>query len=194
MPADITIIAGCMFSGKSEELLRLLRRASIARQSTIVVKPAIDTRTNTLVCSRDGHCVEAIVVEHSRDIIAAADKFDVVGIDEAQFFDAEIVPVVRELYRRGKRVVVAGLDTDYRGEYFGYMHHLIAIPEAQVMKLRAVCMECSGEATRTHRKISSRAQVEIGDTDKYVALCFQCYCKATTVHETTPELERTAAA
>lgn len=194
MPADLTIIAGCMFSGKSEELLRLLRRASIARQSTVVVKPAIDTRTNALVCSRDGHCVEAVVVEHARDIIAAADTFDVVGIDEAQFFDAEIVPVVRELYRRGKRVVVAGLDTDYRGEYFGYMHHLIAIPEAQIMKLRAVCMECGSEATRTHRKIASRAQVEIGDADKYVALCFQCYCKATAVHESAPEHERTAVA
>ena len=171
----LTVIAGCMFSGKSEELLRLLRRAAIARQSTIVIKPAIDTRSEAQVCSRDGHCVTAVSVPHTGDIIAAATPYDVIGIDEAQFFDDGIVAVVRDLYTRGKRVIVAGLDTDYRGESFGAMPHLMAIPEADVLKLRAVCMQCSSEATRTFRKTTNSAQVDIGDADKYVALCFSCY-------------------
>ncbi|MBI4433626.1 thymidine kinase [Candidatus Uhrbacteria bacterium] len=173
--AELTVIVGCMFSGKSEELLRLLKRAAIARLSTVVIQPTTDTRTVGRVCSRDGRCVDAVVIRDARAIASTAGLYDVVGIDEAQFFDEHLLTAIRELYAAGKRLIIAGLDTDYRGERFGHMDQIMAIPEARVVKLRAVCMRCGAEATRTFRKSGAGAQVEIGDADKYEALCYDCY-------------------
>ncbi|MFH1430836.1 MAG: thymidine kinase [Candidatus Uhrbacteria bacterium] len=180
MPRMLTVIVGCMFSGKSEELLRQMKRATIANLTTAVFKPALDTRATTdQICSRDGRCMDAITVHSARGILSAADRYDVIGIDESQFFDGDIVAVVLELYGAGKRVVVAGLDADFRGEPFGHTHRIMAIPEAHIVKLRAVCMRCGLDASRTHRKIHTGAQVEIGDADKYEALCYACYAHAT---------------
>lgn len=177
--SSLTVIVGCMFSGKSEELLRRLKRAEIAGLKVLLVKPAIDTRgTAERICSRDGRCMDAVSVPHATDIPAAAAPYEVIGIDEVQFFDPEIVEAVRTIYAQGKRVIIAGLDTDHRDEPFGSTHLLMAIAEAEVVKLRAVCMRCRGEGTRTFRKSTSQAQIEIGDADKYEALCYQCYVTA----------------
>lgn len=176
---QLTIIIGCMFSGKSEELLRRLKRAEIAGLRVLIIKPAIDTRSSVQrICSRDGRCMDAISVRTAAEIIPAADGYDVIGIDEAQFFDVEIVPAVRALFAAGKRIIIAGLDTDHRDEPFGSTHFLMAIAESEIVKLHAVCMRCRGEATRTFRKSRSQAQVEIGDADKYEALCYSCYMVA----------------
>lgn len=179
MSGSLTVVVGCMFAGKSEELLRKMKRAEIAGLRPLLVKPALDTRgTAERICSRDGRCMDAISVRSARDILAAAEAYDIIGIDEAQFFDDGIVAVVRTLYTTGKRVIIAGLDTDYRDEPFGSTHFLMAIPEADVVKLRAVCMRCRGEATRTFRKTRNEAKVVIGDADQYEALCYACYINA----------------
>lgn len=191
---SLTVIVGCMFAGKSEELLRKMKRAEIAGLKALVVKPAIDTRgTVERICSRDGRCMDAISVRSSADILATAERYDVIGIDEAQFFDAGITDAVRALYAAGKRVIIAGLDTDYRDEPFGSTHLLMAIPEAEVVKLRAVCMRCRGEATRTFRKTKNDAQVVIGDADQYEALCYPCYVNACAVRDVPIARERAAA-
>lgn len=180
MSPSLTVITGCMFAGKSEELLRRMHRATIAGLRTLLVKPALDTRdASHRICSRDGRCMDAIALPTANAITALASEYDAVGIDEVQFFDATIVPVVHELYAAGKRVIIAGLDADHRDQPFGQTHVLMAIPEAEVVKLRAVCMRCRDEATRTFRKSTSNAQVEIGDSDKYEALCYSCYARAT---------------
>lgn len=178
-PGTLTVIVGCMFSGKSEELLRRLKRVEIAGLSVLIVKPAIDTRgTAERICSRDGRCMDAVSVPHAADIPAVAAPYDAIGIDETQFFDPDITGVVRTLYAQGKRVFAAGLDTDHRDEPFGSTHLIMAIAEAEVVKLRAVCMRCRGEATRTFRKSTSQTQIEVGDVDKYEALCYRCYVTA----------------
>lgn len=182
--SSLTVITGCMFSGKSEELLRRLKRTEIAGLKPLLVKPAIDTRgTAQRICSRDGRCMDAVSVPRAEDIRDIAADYDVIGIDEAQFFDANITAVVRDLYAAGKRIIVAGLDTDHRDDPFGQTHLLMAIPEAEVVKLRAICMRCRGEATRTFRKSTSQTRVEIGDADKYEALCFACYVPACAVRD-----------
>ena len=181
---QLTVIVGCMFAGKSEELLRKMKRSEIAGMRALIVKPALDTRgTAERICSRDGRCMDAISVRTATDILAIAERYDVIGIDEAQFFDASIIVTVRTLFAREKRVIIAGLDTDYRDEPFGSTHFLMAIPEAEIVKLRAVCMRCRGEATRTFRKSKNDAQVVIGDADQYEALCYTCYVNACTVRD-----------
>ncbi|MDO8463370.1 MAG: thymidine kinase [bacterium] len=190
-PPSLTVIVGCMFSGKSEELLRRMKRADIARLRVLLVKPTLDTRGATeQVCSRDGRCMDAVSVHAATDISRAAEHYDVIGIDEAQFFDAGIIAVVQELYAAGKRIVVAGLDTDHRNDPFGSMHVLLCIPEASVVKLSAICMRCQSKATRTFRKSTSQAQVEIGDANAYEALCYACYGPACAERDAMPTLER----
>jgi len=122
--------------------------------------------------------MDAISVRVAAEIPRAATAYDVIGIDEVQFFDAGITDAVRTLFAAGKRIVISGLDTDHRDEPFGSTHLLMAIAEAEVVKLRAVCMRCRGEGTRTFRKSTSQAQIEIGDADKYEALCYSCYVTA----------------
>jgi thymidine kinase len=170
-----------MFSGKSEELIRRLRRAEIAGLRALVVKPRIDDRYDVAhVVSHAGAKMRAICVDSSADVLRLADGYDAVGIDEAQFFDSGIVDVVKTLTARGVRVVAAGLDQDFRGEPFGAMPTLLCLAEL-VDKLHAVCHSCGGDATRTQRLVGGRPApfsgetVVVGALDSYEARCGTCY-------------------
>ena len=168
----IEVVCGCMFSGKTEELIRRLQRAHIARQKVQVFKPHIDDRYGKeFVASHSQSRVLSIPVEKAMDILdRIEDSTRVVGVDEAQFFDETIVDVVRRLANRGLRVVVAGLDMDYRAEPFGPMPELMCIAE-QVTKLSAICTVCGGPATRTQRVAASQEQVLVGAQGMYEARC-----------------------
>jgi thymidine kinase len=178
MPGGIEVITGSMFSGKTDELIRRLRRARIARQKIQVFKPSLDTRfAEGKVTSHAGTEFDATPVERAariRDLID--DGTTVVGIDEAQFFDAEVIGVAKALAQRGLRVLVAGLDTDFRGEPFGPMPDLLAEAE-HVDKLHAICMVCGGDASRTQRLIDGKPArydepvVVVGASELYEARC-----------------------
>jgi len=161
-----------MFSGKSEELLRRLRRAEIAGLKYVLCKPVQDTRTNGGIATHSGEEAEAISILSGFQIqgIADIDDVDIVAIDEAQFLDHVSVNVVERLADSGKRVIIAGLDLDYRGEPFGPMPHFMAVAEC-VTKLRAVCVVCGADACRTQRIVPGGELVEIGAADKYEARC-----------------------
>ncbi len=173
---SIEVIVGSMFSGKSEELIRRLRRAQIARQKVQIFKPAIDARySDTHIVSHSAMKIESVAVTTARDIAAALEPdTEVIGIDEGQFFDQELVAVVNELANQGKRVVIAGLDMDYLGRPFEPMPLLMAIAE-DVTKARAVCMQCGSPATYTQRLIASRERVVVGAADAYEARCRACF-------------------
>jgi thymidine kinase len=164
-----------MFSGKTEELIRRLRRAQIAKMPTIIFKPRIDSRySENHIVSHNQLKMESFVVESSDQILKLAENASVVAIDEAQFFDDSILDVCKTLASNGKRVVVAGLDTDYRGVPFGPMPQLMC--EADYLdKLRAICVQCGNPATYTQRTSSDTGQVVIGELDKYEARCRNCY-------------------
>ncbi len=172
----IEIVTGCMFSGKSEELIRRLRRAIIARQRVQVFKPAIDSRYNgAQVVSHSRWRLEADRVAAAAEILDRLDpRTDVVGIDEAQFFDADITRVCSHLADLGKRVIVAGLDMDFRGEPFGPMPGLLAIAE-EVEKMHAICSRCAAPASYTQRLTSAQEQVVVGAADVYEARCRRCF-------------------
>jgi thymidine kinase len=175
---SIEVICGSMFSGKTDELIRRLIRATIARQNVQVFKPAIDVRYAVeKVTSHAGSNFDAIPVERAADIRTKLEQdTTVVGIDEAQFFDAEVVDVAQELASRGVRVLVAGLDTDFRGEPFGFMPLLMAMAE-HVDKLHAICMVCGDEASRTQRLVNGKPAryndpvVIVGASELYEARC-----------------------
>jgi len=171
----IEVICGSMFSGKTEELIRRLRRAQIARLNTAIFKPSIDTRySEEHIVSHNQDKLVSYTVKKSDDILDIVKDATVVGVDEAQFFDDNIVNVCKELARRGKRVVVAGLDTDYRGLPFGPMPALMC--EADFLeKLRAICVVCGNPASYTQRTIKDSHQVLLGETDVYEARCRNCY-------------------
>lgn len=168
----VEVVCGCMFSGKTEELIRRMKRAQIARQKLQVFKPMIDDRYGKeFVASHNANRIDSIPVSNPRDILEQLDDATrIVGIDEAQFFDHTIVEVVERLAKRGLRVVVAGLDMDYRGEPFGPMPQLMAIAE-QVTKLSAICTICGAPATRTQRVSARQEQVLLGAHDAYEARC-----------------------
>jgi len=178
----IEVIAGCMFSGKSEELIRRVKRARIARQKVQVFKPALDSRYSVShVVSHDGGSTMAINLEHPEDIFCYVDsETQVVAIDEAQFLSPELLDVCQELANRGIRVIVAGLDMDFRGEPFGCMPQLLAVAE-KVDKLQAICMVCGGPASRTQRVIDGKPAsyddpvVLLGAAEKYEARCRSCH-------------------
>ena len=175
---SIEVVCGSMFSGKTDELIRRLVRATIARQNVQVFKPAIDVRYAVeKVTSHAGSNFDATPVEKSVDILSRiASDTTVVGIDEAQFFDAGIVQIAEQLASRGIRVLVAGLDTDFRGEPFGPMPILMSIAE-RVDKLHAICMVCGGEASRTQRLVNGKPArfddpvVIVGASEMYEARC-----------------------
>jgi len=175
---SIEVVCGSMFSGKTDELIRRLIRATIARQKVQVFKPAIDLRYAVeKVTSHAGANFDAIPVEKAADIRSRLDSdTTVVGIDEAQFFDADIIAVSQELAARGVRVLVAGLDTDFRGEPFGPMPVLMSIAE-HVSKLHAICMVCGDEASRTQRLVNGKPAryddpvVIVGASEMYEARC-----------------------
>lgn len=176
----VEVITGSMFSGKTDELIRRLRRAQIARQNIQVFKPQVDTRYNSgKLTSHAGSEFEASPVEHAQDILAnLEDETTVVGVDEAQFFDEGVTATVQRLADDGVRVIVAGLDTDFRGEPFGPMPSLMAQAE-RVDKLHAICMVCAGPASRTQRLIDGEPArynepiVVVGASELYEARCRQ---------------------
>ncbi len=169
---SIEMIVGSMFSGKTEELLRRIRLAKIARKSVLVFKPKIDDRYHaTNVTSHDANSTESIAVSQSLEILGYINPtVQVVGIDETQFFDRALIEVVESLADSGIRVILGGLDTDWKGQPFGIVPHLMAIAES-VSKQTAICMVCGDPAHRTQRIGGSDHQIEVGETDKYEARC-----------------------
>ena len=171
----IEVIAGSMFSGKTEELIRRLNRAKIARQRVEIFKPRIDTRYSVEdVVSHDAKAIRSTPVSSSGNILLMVSEVDVVGIDEAQFFDLGLIEVCQQLADQGVRVIVAGLDMDFRGKPFGPMPGLLATAE-YVTKVHAVCMQCGALAQYSHRITASEDLVVLGETDSYEPLCRECY-------------------
>lgn len=174
----IEVICGSMFSGKTEELIRRLRRAQFAKQKIATFKPTIDKRYSELdVVSHDSHSISCTPIKSPSRMLQIDPDIKVVGIDEAQFFDESIVGVVQELADRGVRVIIAGLDTDYLGKPFGPMPALLAIAE-DVQKVHAICVRCGALANHSHRLSDSKKLVVLGEKDTYEPLCRDCYNKA----------------
>lgn len=166
------MICGCMFSGKTEALITQIRRAAIAKLRYQVFKPEVDTRYSTdEVASHNKSRSPAINVKSSLEILKRVEPLtEIVGIDEAQFFDDQIVMVAQKLAENGKRVIVAGLDTDWKGQPFGPMPQLLAVAEI-IRKQYAICMVCGDSATRTQRIVAAQEQFLLGSTDSYEARC-----------------------
>lgn len=174
----IEVICGSMFSGKTEELIRRLRRAKFARQRVEIFKPAIDTRySDEEVVSHDSNHILSTPIESSAGMLLLATDVDVVGIDEAQFFDNNLVTVCDELARRGTRVIVAGLDMDYKCQPFGPMPALMAIAD-EVTKVHAICVKCGNLAYVSHRTVQNDKLVLLGEKMEYEPLCRECYHEA----------------
>ncbi len=171
----IEVIAGSMFSGKTEELIRRIRRAQIARLKVAVFKPRIDTRYSVdRIVSHSDISIPSIVVDNAKQILELAKDAQVVGIDEAQFFDMDLVDVCEQLANEGKRVIVAGLDQDYRGKPFEPMPQLLAIAE-YITKTHAICVVCGNPASKTQRKIKTGERIVVGASDIYEARCRRCF-------------------
>lgn len=171
----IEVVCGSMFSGKTEELIRRLKRAQFAKQKVEIFKPQIDTRYHEeKVVSHSGLEIMSTPVPASSNILLLANDVDVVGIDEAQFFDMELVNVCKQLANSGVRVIIAGLDMDFKGNPFGPMPDLLACAE-YVTKVHAICMECGSLAHISHRKTADTSLVLLGETDSYEPLCRDCY-------------------
>ena len=170
----IEVICGSMFSGKTEELIRRIRRAQIARQKVVLFKPQIDDRFGANhVVSHDQRKLEAIPLKSAKEIEDLAKDYEVVGIDEGQFFGMELVKVCENLANQGKRVIVSGLDQDYRGVPFEPMPQLLAIAE-YITKNLAICMVCGNPANRNQRLTKSKERVVVGGTETYEARCRKC--------------------
>lgn len=177
-PGRIEVVCGSMFSGKTEELIRRLRRAEFAKQKVEIFKPAIDTRySDEEVVSHDRHSIMSTPVDTSSSILLLSSDIEVVGIDEAQFFDEGLVSVCNELANRGVRVIVAGLDMDYKGVPFGPMPALCAIAD-EVTKVHAICVRCGALAYVSHRLVPGDRRVLLGEVKEYEPLCRECYRKA----------------
>ena len=171
----IEVIVGSMYSGKTEELIRRLRRAQIARQRVEIFKPQIDDRFGRdHIVSHSELRIPSRAVKSARDILRHADEAQVIGIDEGQFLGSDLVPVVETLARRGKRVIVAGLDQDYRARPFEPMPQLLAIAE-YITKTLAICVVCGQPANRTYRKVKRAGRVVVGGADLYEARCRRCF-------------------
>lgn len=171
----VEVICGSMFSGKTEELIRRLNRAKIAQQKVEIFKPAIDIRYhNDDIVSHNQTAIRSTPVNTSEEILLMCSDCDVVGVDEAQFFDEGVVDIVNKLAEQGKRVIVAGLDMDSRGVPFGPMPQLMAIAE-YVTKVHAICVVCGDIAHYSYRKVSDGQQVLLGESDSYEARCRRCY-------------------
>ena len=171
----IEVICGPMFSGKTEELIRRLVRAQYAKQNVAIFKPKTDNRySDDYIVSHNKRKIKSIILESSEDIYTYKDQADVFGIDEAQFFDNELIEVSNKLAKLGKRVVIAGLDKDYTAKSFGPIHQLM-IDAEYVSKVNAICMVCGDPASFTQRISSEKDLVVVGETDKYEARCRNCF-------------------
>ena len=174
----VEVICGSMFSGKTEELIRRLKRATFAKQHVEIFKPAIDTRySEAEVVSHDNNSIKSTPVDASASILLFSSEIDVVGIDEAQFFDEGLVEVCNELANRGVRVIIAGLDMDYKGIPFGPIPALCAIAD-EVTKVHAICVKCGDLAYISHRTVANNKRVLLGEKEEYEPLCRNCYQKA----------------
>ncbi len=174
---SIEVICGSMFSGKTEELIRRLKRAQFARQTVEIFKPKIDTRySDDEVVSHDRNSIRSTPVDSSGSILLMTNDVDVVGIDEAQFFDDGLTEVCTQLAEQGIRVIIAGLDMDFKGIPFGPMPALMAIAE-DVYKVHAICVRCGSLAYVSHRLVDSDKRVLLGETQEYEPICRECFRK-----------------
>ncbi|MCQ2145775.1 MAG: thymidine kinase [Bacteroidales bacterium] len=173
---SIEVICGSMFSGKTEELIRRMKRAVFANQNVAIYKPAIDVRySESEVVSHDSHKIASTPISDPKEMLAALNEgIDVLGVDEAQFFDSSIIETVQELANNGIRVIIAGLDTDFLGKPFGPMPSLMAIAE-DVLKVHAVCVKCGSPAQHSHRLSENSDLVVLGEKNIYEPLCRHCY-------------------
>ena len=175
---SIEVICGSMFSGKTEELIRRMKRAQFANQKVEIYKPCIDVRySDDQVVSHDAHSIPSTPIDSPASMLLLSSDVEVVGIDEAQFFDDTLVEVVQALANRGVRVIIAGLDTDYMGKPFGPMPALMAVAE-DVQKVHAICMKCGSPANHSHRLSESDQLVVLGEKDIYEPLCRHCFNEA----------------
>ncbi len=173
----IEVICGSMFSGKTEELIRRLKRVKIANLKVEIFKPSIDTRYDEVqVVSHDANAILSTPIDNPQTILLLATDVDVVGIDEAQFFAGDIVNVCQTLANRGVRVIVAGLDMDYKGNPFGAMPNLLAVAD-YITKLHAICVQCGNIASISYRKTAQDGQFLLGEKDTYEPRCRRCYSK-----------------
>ena len=171
----IELICGSMFSGKTEELIRRLNRARIAKLNVQIFKPALDTRYHEEnIVSHSALTIQSTPVQTASQILPLAGNCDVVGIDEAQFFDKDIADVCNQLANQGQRVIVAGLDMDFSGKPFGCMPHLMSVAE-YVTKVHAICVVCGDIAHYSYRLVPSQQRVLLGETDSYEARCRRCF-------------------
>ena len=176
-PGRIEVVCGSMFSGKTEELVRRLKRAKFAKQKVEIFKPSIDTRySDEEVVSHDRHSIPSTPIDSSASILLLSSDIDVVGIDEAQFFDEGLIDVCNELANRGVRIIVAGLDMDFKGKPFGPIPALCAIAD-EVTKVHAICVKCGALAYVSHRLVSEDRRVLLGEQSEYEPLCRECYRK-----------------
>ena len=176
-PGRIEVVCGSMFSGKTEELIRRLKRAKFAKQKVEIFKPSIDTRySDEEVVSHDRHSIPSTPIDSSASILLLSSDIDVVGIDEAQFFDEGLIDVCNELANRGVRIIVAGLDMDFKGKPFGPIPALCAIAD-EVTKVHAICVKCGALAYVRRRLVSEDRRVLLGEHSEYEPLCRECYRK-----------------
>ena len=174
----IEVICGSMFSGKTEELIRRIKRAIFAKQKVEIFKPALDTRYSEAdVVSHEGNSIPSTPIDSSASLLLLAQGNDVIGIDEAQFFDKNIIDVCNQLANQGIRIIIAGLDLDFKGVPFGPMPKLLAIAD-EVSKVHAICVRCGALAYVSHRLVNIEKQVLLGEKDEYEPLCRECYKKA----------------
>lgn len=179
----IEVVCGSMFSGKTEELIRRLRRAQFANQKIALFKPTVDNRYSDVeVVSHDFHKLTSTPIKDPADMLKVGPEVKVVGVDEAQFFDASLVEVCQTLANRGVRVIVAGLDMDYLGQPFGPMPRLMAVAE-DVQKVHAICVRCGALANHSHRLSKSQDLVLLGEKDVYEPLCRDCFNAARAAEE-----------
>ena len=172
---SIEVICGSMFSGKTEELLRRLKRAQFAKLNIAVFKPKIDKRYDTQkVVSHDENTIQATPIDCAENILKLANEAQVVAIDEAQFFNSDLVGVSNELANAGVRVIIAGLDMDFLGNPFGVMPQILAIAE-HITKVHAICVECNGIANHSFRKNANKNLVQLGEKQEYKPLCRSCF-------------------
>ena len=177
-PGRIEVVCGSMFSGKTEELIRRMKRAKFAKQKVEIFKPSLDTRYSDVdVVSHDQHSIPSTPIDSSSTIALLSSDIDVVGIDEAQFLDDGVVDVCNDLANRGVRVIVAGLDMDFQGKPFGPMPALCAIAD-EVTKVHAICVKCGALAYVSHRLVKNDRRVMLGESQEYEPLCRACYQQA----------------
>ena len=172
---SIEVICGSMFSGKTEELIRRMKRAQFAKQKVEIYKPCVDVRySEDKVVSHDFHSIPSTPIDSPAKMLELSSDVEVVGVDEAQFFDSSIIEVVQTLANKGIRVIIAGLDTDFLGKPFGPMPALMAVAE-DIQKVHAICVRCGSPANHSHRLSKSEELVLLGEKDEYEPLCRHCY-------------------